>query len=69
MFVVIRLPKSDRRAGEGPFSEEEITLTKAFLAEEAAQGEAARMNELNGEHWSYSVNVVRLVEGDEAEAL
>jgi hypothetical protein len=65
MFVVIRLPKSDRRAGEGPLREEEITLTKAFPMEEAAEGEAARMNKLNGEHWSYSVNVVRLVGDDE----
>jgi hypothetical protein len=49
------------RAGER--GDEDVTLTKAFLTEEAAQKEADQMNELNGKRWSYSVDVVRLVEG------
>jgi hypothetical protein len=63
IFVVIRLPKPDTRGREGPLNEDDVTLTKAFLTEHAAQEEADRMNELNGEGWSYSINVARLVEG------
>lgn len=62
VFVVIRLPKPDRRGREGPIHEDDVTLTKAFLTEEAAQKEADRMNNLNGEGWSYSINIARLVE-------
>jgi hypothetical protein len=62
VFVVMRLSKPAALPGEGPLSEEDITLTKAFLTEEAAQREADRLNDLNGEGWSYSVNVARLVE-------
>lgn len=62
MFVVVRLPKEDRRSSEGPPNEGDVTLTKAFLTETAAQEEAGRMNDLNGAHWIYFVNVVRLVD-------
>jgi hypothetical protein len=58
----MRLPKPDGLPGESPLGEEDITLTKAFFAEDAAQREADRLNELNGDRWSYSVNVARLVE-------
>ncbi len=62
VFVVVRLPEADRRGREGHIHEDDVTLTKAFLTEEAAQKEADRMNELNGKYWSYSINVARLVE-------
>lgn len=59
---MVRLPKPDSRGREGPIHEEDVTLTKAFLTEDAAQKEADRLNDLNKEWSSYSVNIVRLVE-------
>lgn len=62
MFVVVRLPKADRRVGEGPPNQGDITLTKAFATEDAAQEEVDRLNDLNGDHWTYFVEIVRFVE-------
>jgi hypothetical protein len=62
IFVVVRLPRPDTRGGDGHIHEDHITLTKAFLKERAAQEEVDRLNELNREYWSYSINVARLVE-------
>lgn len=67
IFVVVRLEKPDSRGREGPLNEEDITLTKAFLTERAAQEEADRMNVLNGKYSNYSINVARLVEDPKQE--
>jgi len=60
--VVVRLPRAGRSSGETSLDEGDVTLTKAFLSEAAAQEEAERLNDLNQDQWVYSVNVVRLVE-------
>ena len=62
IFVVIRLHKSDLESGAALLGEEDVTLTKAFLKESAARAEVERLNELNGDYWSYFFTVARLVE-------
>lgn len=63
VFVVVRLPKDDTRGRDGPIHEDDVTLTKAFLTQDAAEREADRLNEINGRYWSYSMHLSRLVDG------
>lgn len=61
LFVVVRLPAADDGSVVGDLGER-VTLTKAFWSEGEARVEADRLTDLNGDLWSYSVDVVRLVE-------
>jgi hypothetical protein len=56
VFVIVRSSPRDGR---------DVTLTKAFWTEEAAQREADRLNTENSGHWSYEVQVARLVPSDD----
>ncbi len=62
VYVVGRVWRRSRQ-GDGPTSLEDLdlTLTKAFFSEEAADAEVARLNELNGDDWLYFARLARLV--------
>lgn len=66
VFVVVRISKS-LAGGDLDYVLDRLNLTKAFLAEDEANDEAARLNELNGDHWLYFVSVARLVSESDGE--
>lgn len=58
VFVVVRCLN---RAAFEDATQDDIALTRAYVSEEEAEREAARLNALNEQHWSYFVRVARLV--------
>jgi hypothetical protein len=61
IFVVVRMTTPESIAGERLMDEDDVSLTKAFLTEAAAETEAARLNQLNPQHSQYFVLVARFV--------
>lgn len=62
IYVVVRVSRSLEPAGPDDHAlEPDVTLTKAFLAEDDAAAEADRLNDLNAQSSRYLVRIARLV--------
>jgi hypothetical protein len=66
VFVVVRIFRSSLSDESLQDLLYRLSLTKAFTTEAEANAEAMRLNELNGEHSHYYVDVARLVPPSES---